>query len=197
MQDAWQVYEQVASEWARNRHRFAGEDTYLEKIRSKLGDSARVLDLGCGAGEPIARFFIERRHALTGVDAAPAMIELCRRRFPEAEWIRHDMRTLALNYRFDVVIAWDSFFHLHPDDQRAMFAIFQRHIAEAGQLIFTSGPKASVAIGELYGHELYHASLDPAEYRSLLDEHGFEVILYRAEDPKCGLHTIWLAQYRA
>jgi hypothetical protein len=37
---------------------------------------------------------------------------------------------------------------------------------------------------------LYHASLDPAEYRSLLDRNGFDVVSHVVEDPDCGGHTI-------
>lgn len=104
MDDVWRIYDGIPPEWAGNRQRFIGEETYLKTILSKLGRSARILDLGCGAGEPIARFLIERGYALTGIDAAPAMIAICRKRFPAAEWIEHDMRTLKLSRRFDVVI---------------------------------------------------------------------------------------------
>jgi hypothetical protein len=35
-----------------------------------------------------------------------------------------------------------------------------------------------------------------AEYNSLLNENGFEVVAHVVEDPSCGLHTIWLSQLR-
>jgi hypothetical protein len=38
-----------------------------------------------------------------------------------------DMRTLALGQQFDALLAWDSFFHLTRDAQRAMFARFAAH----------------------------------------------------------------------
>ena len=44
------------------------------------------------------------------------------------------------------------------------------------------------------GEPLYHASLAPEEYRSLLAEYGFAVLEHAAEDESCGGHTIWLAQ---
>ncbi len=70
-----------------------------------------MLDLGCGCGVPIARYLIERRCRVTGVDAASAMITMCEERFPENEWLVADMRTLALKRTFNGIIAWDSFFH--------------------------------------------------------------------------------------
>ena len=41
---------------------------------------------------------------------------------------------------------------------------------------------------------MYHASLDPEEYRSLLSENGFQVLRHVVEDPACGGATVWLAQ---
>lgn len=42
--------------------------------------------------------------------------------------------------------------------------------------MFTLGPSHGEAIGALEGEPLSHVSLDPAEYRSLLEEHGFTII---------------------
>jgi hypothetical protein len=60
--------------------------------------------------------------------------------------------------------------------------------------MFTSGPRAGEAIGSYRGDTLYHASLDPSEYRELLREHGFDVVAHVAEDETCGGHTVWLAR---
>jgi len=188
------IYDKVALEFDRARGRSRMEAPYLDAVLAELGAGRDILDLGCGAGEPIARYLIEAGCAVTGIDAAPAMLALCRTRFPAMTWIEADMRALDLGRRFDAIIAWDSFFHLAPDDQRAMFPVFRRHARPGGVLLFTSGPRAGVAMGEMFGHPLYHASLDPAEYRQLLAGHGFEVLKYAAEDPNCGGHTVWLAR---
>jgi hypothetical protein len=104
------------------------------------------------------------------------------------------MRELALGRRFDGLLAWDSFFHLTPADQRAMFPILGAHAGPRATLMFTSGPRHGEAIGTFQGEPLYHGSLDPAEYRALLEAQGFGVVAHAAEDPTCGGHTIWLAQ---
>jgi hypothetical protein len=104
------------------------------------------------------------------------------------------MRTLDLERTFDGLLAWDSFFHLTPDDQRGMFDVFRRHAAPGAALMFTSGPHAGEALGEWLGEPLYHAGLDPEEYRRLLEHHGFELVAHRQDDPDCGHHTVWLAR---
>lgn len=197
MTEVHELYERVARDYDRDRSRSLMEAAYLGEVLAKLDGRARILDLGCGSAEPIARFFIDKGCRLTGVDAAPAMIALCRARFPDATWLVQDMRTLALDRRFDAILAWDSVFHLGADDQRGMFPVFEQHIAPRGLLLFTSGPRAGIAIGELYGHALFHASLDAEEYEGLLTCHGFAILLHRVEDPDCGRHTVWLAQHQA
>jgi 2-polyprenyl-3-methyl-5-hydroxy-6-metoxy-1,4-benzoquinol methylase len=197
MTEVWRFYERFANEWDRDRSKPGQglmERRYLDEIASRLSPRAEILDLGCGTGEPIARYLTDRGFKVTGVDAAPAMIAICRQRFPEGTWLEADMRTLALDRRYDAIIAWDSIFHLDQGEQRAMLPILRRHIAPEGLLLFTSGPEAATAIGTMYGEELFHASLDPDKYRRLLARSGFQVLLYRPEDPDCGKHTIWLAR---
>ncbi|MTD95257.1 methyltransferase domain-containing protein [Hyphomicrobium sp. xq] len=195
MSEVVHIYEANAAAFDRDRGRQLMEAGYLDAILSRLPSESRsVLDLGCGAGEPIARYLIDNDCRVTGVDAAPAMIDLCKARFPDMTWMVGDMRSLALGQRFGAVIAWDSFFHLAADAQRGMFPIFREHVAPCGLLLFTSGPEHGEAIGELYGKPLYHASLAADEYRCLLGRNGFEVVQHAVEDPACGGHTVWLAQ---
>jgi hypothetical protein len=145
-------------------------------------------------GEPIARYLIASGFAVTGIDSSPALIAMCERRHPQGTWSVADMRTLSLGRAFDGLLAWDSFFHLTPDDQRAMFPVFRDHAARHAALMFTSGPAHGEVIGAFEGEPLYHASLDPDEYRALLEAHGFRIVSHVADDPACNGHTIWLAQ---
>jgi predicted TPR repeat methyltransferase len=190
-----EFYEANAAAFDRDRGRQLMERGYLDDVLARLDPHNRhILDLGCGAGEPIARYLIDAGCRVTGVDASSAMIELSAARFPDMAWMVTDMRALSLGERFGAIVAWDSFFHLRAEDQRAMFPIFRDHVAPRGLLLFTSGPSHGEAIGDLYGQPLYHASLDAEEYRSLLAENGFEVLRHTVEDPECGRHTVWLAQ---
>ena len=122
------------------------------------------------------------------------MITRCRTRFPDHDWRQADMRDLELGRVFDGLIAWDSFFHLPPVSQRRMFAVFARHARPGAPLLFTSGPRAGEAIGSWQGAPLYHASLDPQDYRTLFAASGFREVAHVAEDPQCGGHSVWLVQ---
>ena len=188
------LYTRHAAAYDRQRGRKLMEAHWLDRFLALLPATPSVLDIGCGMGEPIARHLIERGCAVTGIDSSEPLITLCRERFPQQIWQVADMRSVALGQCFDGLIAWDSFFHLRPDDQRRMFPLFREHAADGAALLFTSGPRHGEAIGSFESEPLYHASLDPAEYRSLLGENGFSVVDHVVDDPDCGGHTIWLAQ---
>ena len=187
------LYQRHAEAFYQQRSRTLFEQRWLDKLLAAMGTTGKMLDLGCGNGQPIADYFIQQGCALTGVDGAPAMLTRARARFPEQRWLHHDMRTLNLAETFDGLIAWDSFFHLTQDDQRRMFSVFARHSHPGSALMFTSGTDHGIAMGEFEGEPLFHASLAPDEYRLLLAEHGFAVLEMKMEDPECGGHTVWLA----
>lgn len=188
------LYQRHAEAFYQQRSRTLFEQRWLDKLLAAMGTTGKMLDLGCGNGQPIADYFIQQGCALTGVDGAPAMLTRARARFPEQRWLHHDMRTLNLAETFDGLIAWDSFFHLTQDDQRRMFSVFARHSHPGSALMFTSGTDHGIAMGEFEGEPLFHASLAPDEYRLLLAEHGFAVLEMKMEDPECGGHTVWLAK---
>jgi SAM-dependent methyltransferase len=188
-------YDKIAPWFDEHRNKDLMEKEYLELISQHLPPQGSILDLGCGTGEPMAQFFIEGGHHVTGVDGSPKMLDYCKNRFPNMTWILQDMRTVNLKNKFDVVLAWNSSFHLNHDDQRSMFKIFESHIKPSGILVFTAGPKHDEQWGTMDGHDFYHASLSTQEYEDLLKKHHFTILLHRIEDPKCGDQTIWVAQY--
>jgi SAM-dependent methyltransferase len=189
-----ELYETNAAAWDRMRGRDLHERSWLDRFAAEIPGGGTILDIGCGMGEPVARYLIERGFKVTGVDSSPSLIAMARERFPDQEWLVADMRDLALGRRFDGVIAWHSSFHLSPDDQRRMFPIFASHCAPGGALMFTSGPEHGESIGQWLGEPLYHGSLDPAEYRTLLDSNDLKVIANEVRDPDCGSSTVWLAR---
>lgn len=188
-------YERHAATWDEDRARAAWNDKpWHDRFIAMLPKSASVLDLGCGSGNPVARNMAAQGLKITGVDSSPTFISLCRDRLPGHTWIVGDMRALSLKPSFQGILAWDSFFHLKPADQRKMFEVFREHAAPFAVLMFNTGPSHGEAVGSYRGDPLYHASLDPAEYARLLDGIGFKIVAHVVEDPQAGGRTVWLAQ---
>lgn len=192
--DVFKNYDIIAEWFSKNRSKDLMEKPYLDRLIEHIPADSRILDLGCGTGEPIYSYLKSLGISVSGVDASHAMLEIARSNFPEGEFLLQDMRELNLDEKFDAIIAWHSFFHLSPQEQRDMFPLFKKHLNASGILLFTSGPEEGEAWGMNNGQNLYHSSLSKEEYSSLLQQQGFIVIQHVVEDPNCGGATVWLCQ---
>lgn len=192
-------YERNIENWKRERSRSLFEKAWLDRFLTRIPPGGEILDLGCGTGQPIAAYLLKSGFRVTGIDPSPSMIAACKTNFPEGEWPKGewlvgDMRALNLNKTFDAILAWDSYFHLPPQDQISMFAVFQTHVKPGAPVMFTAGPESGEVMNPLWDAPLYHASLAPQDYVRLFEQHGFRDVVYKTSDPDCGGHSIYLAQ---
>ena len=106
-------------------------------LYERLADAGwqRVLELGCGTGR-VAAALAEAGLTVTGVDLSPAMLAVARERVAglPVTLVEADMRTLALDERFDaVIVPLSGLQHLETtDDVVDAFAAIARHLAADG-----------------------------------------------------------------
>ena len=194
---AQEAYEANARAYDAKRSRALAEAQWLRRFARALPQGARVLDLGCGSGLPISGWLIDKGFQLTGLDFAPAMLDICRTRWPDGDWRLGDIRTLDLPETFQGIIGWDSVFHLSPDEQRAALPVLARHLEPGGVLVVTVGHEAGEVTGTVEGNTVYHASLAPAEYAQILEANNLRLTGFLAEDPDCDFHTVLMARKAA
>src|ERR1700742_2361206 len=94
------LYDRHAHEYVADR-RIVGEGAWLDRFGALLRQGSSILDIGCGSGEPVAKYLIDQGFAVDGVDTSPTLIAICRERFPQRSWHVADMRALALQDTFD------------------------------------------------------------------------------------------------
>jgi SAM-dependent methyltransferase len=111
-----------------------------------LADRHRpILELGCGSGRTLIPL-LRDGWSVTGIDAAPAMLERCRarlRRLPpavaaRAELVRADFREVSLGRRFPLVICpFNAFMHLYTRaDVERFLSVVRAHLAPGGLFAF-------------------------------------------------------------
>lgn len=188
------IYERNAARFDADRSKRLHERAWLDRFLDLVRPGGPVLDLGCGAGDPIAAHVAGTGRPVTGLDIAEAMLALARSRCPDGDWRHGDMRALALPERFAGILAWNSFFHLTEAEQRATLPRITDHLEPGGALMLTVGPSEGMAIGRVGDEEVFHASLSPQEYRAILAAHGVEVVAFVPEDPACAGQTVLLAR---
>jgi 2-polyprenyl-3-methyl-5-hydroxy-6-metoxy-1,4-benzoquinol methylase len=116
------IYDEFADTYKENRGRFDMTEVFNGFYRRFDIKSGRVLDLGCGAGEPFSAEFIRRGWSVTGVDFSKRMIDLAARYVPEMNTIHADMRDIEFAPgQFDAVIIIYALFHVPCDDHEKLF----------------------------------------------------------------------------
>jgi len=105
----------------------SGADVHGEAdLVASLGPRS-VLDAGCGSGR-VAIELARRGIEVVGVDVDPSMLATARRLAPDLEWVEHDLTTLDLGRRFDVVVmAGNVPLFTPPGTQPALAATCARH----------------------------------------------------------------------
>jgi len=178
------VYQCKAAQFDTDRARDGREEKWLEKFVEFIPEGGRILDLGCGTGEPIAAWLIDRGFNVTGVDYSEPMLKIARRRFPGSAWVLNDMRDLCVSGPFHGIISWHGSFHLSPPEQRVLIPKLAKLLAPDGALMLTIGTGEGEVTGTVGGETVYHSSLDPAEYRSLLEAEGAQNVTFHLEEPE-------------
>ena len=190
------VYERQASHWHEKRRRDLYERVWLDRFLKELPANGRLLDLGCGTGQPISAYFLSRGFALTGIDYSSAMIALARSDFPNEDWRLQDMRRLTDTETFDGICSWDAFFHLGIEDQRQLLPVLARAVREGGAMLLTVGPSEGEVTGTVGGEPVYHASLAPSEYKQILTDAGFGELTFVPEDQSTAGRSVLLGRKR-
>ena len=116
------------------------ETEYLARL---INDNSRIgvktlLHLGCGAGGNDYTF--KRHFKVTGVDTSEDMLEIARKRNPEAIYICGDMRNIKLKESFDAVVIPDNSigYMTTVTDLRKVITTACRHIKPGGALLIAT-----------------------------------------------------------
>lgn len=169
-------YDQISDWYAANRHPAIGVADVM-KFAGSLGDSGKILDLGCGNGVPISQTLARMGFDVFGIDSSPEMISQFRTNVPHAH---AQCATLQesdfFNAYFDAVVAWGVVFHLTAIDQARVISKVSHHLKYGGKFFFTAGDEKGVTESTMNGVTFRYVSLGSAAYRSLLQENGFEMV---------------------
>ena len=85
------IYDAFAQTYEENRGQFDMSDV-LDGFYSTLNlENGKLLDLGCGAGEPVARYFTDHNWSVVGVDFSEQMIRLASKYAQEMQTMHADI----------------------------------------------------------------------------------------------------------
>ena len=162
---------------------------WLGRFTRRLADGARVLDLGCGNGLPVA-LELANRFDVTGVDLSPVQVERARTLVPAARFECADMTSFeCAPASFDGVAAFYSIINVPLDEQPALIARIAGWLAPGGWLIATVGQEPWTGVETdwrgVRGASMYYSHGAAEHYRAWFAEASLELV-EQGREPRTG-----------
>ena len=122
-------YNLIAEEFSRSRDKLWEELRFLDGY---VGDSERVLDLGCGNGR-LYELFRKKNVDYYGIDISERLVELAKRRYPQAKfWAADALNLPFFDNFFDKVISIAVFHHVPSKESRLKFLKEAKRVLKPG-----------------------------------------------------------------
>jgi SAM-dependent methyltransferase len=141
--EPWRVvqqgYDEIGSAYHDWSHASPVRLRFVGEVLDRLAPRSRVIDLGCGPGDPATRMLSEQ-HDVLGVDLSMAQLRLARRLAPRASLVLADLTTFQLApASVDAVVSFFSLGHLPPSAHADLVARIATWLRPGGLLV-TSAP---------------------------------------------------------
>jgi cyclopropane fatty-acyl-phospholipid synthase-like methyltransferase len=198
-------YDQIAEQWRKNFRGQAYVDRtlrYVDRVLEGLPPQAKVLDLGCGTGSPIAIHIIDCGFRVIGVDQSEKLLEIASTVVPEAELIHADMVDIQFSETFAAAIAWDSVFHLPREQHPAIYRKLADALEPGRRLLLSVGGSGAESMdssqggitSEMFGQAFFYDAYAPDIARQLIEAAGFAVEVWEVDDPSSRGHIAVIAR---
>ena len=176
------IYNGFAKSYEENRG-FFDISEILDSFYSQLTfEEGNLLDLGCGAGEPVARYFIDRNWAVMGVDFSEQMLELASKYVPEMTTHHADISDVEFEKnQFNAITATYSLFHVPAVEHFKLFENIYHWLSADGKALFTyateeyTGNKAFNGYKTFMEQELFYSHKTPDALYQDLEKIGFTI----------------------
>ncbi|MFX1315841.1 MAG: class I SAM-dependent methyltransferase [Promethearchaeota archaeon] len=169
-------YDKIAMEYYRHRdlNKFNSE---LDKFISLLSKNAIILDVGCGAGIPTAKYLFQKGINVIGIDISDVMLKMARENVPDGKFIKMDITNLQFDENsFDGIISVYTLFHVKKEQHHSVFKQFHKILKPGGILLINTGINDSEGISDFFGAPMFWSNHDPKITLNLVQKTGFSII---------------------
>jgi len=187
-------YNKIAKRYMEVRDQFTN-DRYLTMLNNLLKPGSAILDLGCGAGKPVDKFFIYHGHTVIGIDISEKQIKLAKRNAPRARYEIKDIANLRKGeYQVDAVVSFYTILHMPRETHQELFDKINSFLPEGGLALVTMASSEWEGIEDFYGVEMYFSHYGPEKNRAIIETAGFEVLLDEIDTSGGERHQVILAR---
>ena len=187
-------YDKIGAWWHRHHeHSRYGMDQIERALRYRGDDQAggTALDVGCGSGGRVINALTAHGYAVTGVDVSAEMIRLARKHHPDTTLVHADICQWQSDERFDVIVGWDSIFHVPLSEQRQVVTKLCELLNQGGVLIYTFGNAVGESTDTWRDDTFYYSSIGIDEnVRTLMANECSVLHLERDQFPERHVYVV-------
>ena len=188
-------------EWSRDVVRDDPKERYLSRIVEEVDAGGRVLDLGCGPGEPVLRA-LSARYRAVGCDVSAVQLRIARERCPATPLVQADLGHWPFREdSFDAIVALFVLLHMPAGDHPAAIARIASSLRPGGRLYLSTGTGGSPGVERGWlGVPMYFGGVEAETTMRLVAEAGLDVesfeVIEQTEDEE-PLPFMWLVASRS
>ena len=171
-------YARIAEKYAKQRHIYPNK-SLLAKFTRCVPKKSRVLDLGCGAGMPIAKYLCDKGYNVTGIDLADGMVRLARKNVRKAKFMKMDMTRMVFpSNHFDAAVSFYAIIHIPRENHSKIYRKLHSILRPNGiMLLNAAGTKAwEETVNDYMGVPMFWSFYGPKRTESMISKEGFEII---------------------
>ena len=174
-----QGYDDMATAYLEERALADDEREALASFLDSISPDSRLVDVGCGAGEPVLCQLTEHAGEAVGLDFSAEQVTMAQSNVPGAGFLRGDMTRLPLApASADAAVAFHSLIHLPEDHHQAVIDEFARVLRPGGRLLLSEGPEEWEGTNPDWldaGSEMQWHIAGAETTRTQLDKAGFQI----------------------
>ena len=173
-------YDAIADTYLDWTGRISGDPklSYARSLLERLPEGARVLELGCGAGQPCTQALAAHLD-VTGVDISARQIERARANVPTAHFVRDDFMRISLApSSFDAVAAFYSLNHVPRERLGDLLRCVHGWLRDGGLFLASLDVSDTDSwTGDWLGTTMFFSGWSCETSRELLTAAGFELLV--------------------
>ena len=169
-------YDKIALWWQQHHQASDYGVGQLQRALSFVKNSNYALDVGCGAGGRFINTLEQQGYEITGVDVSKSMIALAQHNHPSHQFFHHDICQWHTEQTFDVIVAWDSLFHLPLSQHQPVISKLCRQLNQGGVLMYTFGNAQGEHTDQWHNDTFYYSSIGINNNLALLIDSGMLVV---------------------
>jgi SAM-dependent methyltransferase len=174
-------------------------DRWLDGLRPLLPLTGKVVDLGCGGGVPIARYFASRGYDVTGYDLSEKMIGIAQREVPEGKFVLARIEDLQLEEAsVDLITSFFAIIHIPRHRHALLFRRMWDWLRPGGAALLSLGANDNPEEfqSNWRGAPMKWSHFDAEANLALLSQAGFEIAWSDIEEYAPGERHLFVVAHR-